>query len=262
MRTTRRRVRKPDPLATVEGVRAVCEQLQGLLPDLIPRSEKKLWALLHAVRHLESYPAKENRGGRPSPWRREDLLEVARGLRAILERETRGRVSISSFVGLYLRILRFPSDIQGALDRSEVTLQEATILARLTPERLEVSVAEATATRHQILAAHLKAQGSQSSLRERVKEVLGEANLVSGETMASTVQKVDQLLEVDPEDKRHLFYEEMKNLFYAMREIEPEDVDEKAMEAFSDAADRLASVIYSIQQKRKKRGKREQKFYL
>jgi hypothetical protein len=86
--------------------------------------------------------------------------------------------------------------------------------------------------------------------------------VLSGETISSMVQKVDQLLEVDPEDKRHLFYEEIKNLFYAMREIEPEDIDEKSMEAFSEAADQLSGVIFSIQQKRKKREKREQKFHL
>jgi hypothetical protein len=217
---------------------------------------------LIAVRHLESYPVKESRGGRPSPWRREDLLEVARGLRAILERETRGRVSISSFVGLYLRILRFPADLQTALDRGEITLQEATILARLTHDRLEVPAATATAIRRQILTAHLKAQGSQSGLRERVKEVLGEANVVSGETMMNVVQKVDQLLDVDPEDKRHLFYEEMRNLFYAMREIEPDDIDDHAMESFSEAADRLSGIIYSIRQKRLKRENAVRKFDL
>ena len=37
-------------------------------------------------------------------------------LSAILERETGGRVSVSSFVGLYLRLLRFPADVLSALD--------------------------------------------------------------------------------------------------------------------------------------------------
>ncbi len=50
--------------------------------------------------------------------------------------------------------------------------------------------------------------------------------------MTAVVQKMDELLEIDPADKRHFFYEEMKRLFYAMRQIEPEDVDDAGLEAF------------------------------
>lgn len=42
---------------------------------------------------------------------------------------------------------------------------------------------------------------------------------VPSENMTAIVQKVDKLLEIDPADKRHIFhifYEEMKRLFYAM----------------------------------------------
>jgi hypothetical protein len=59
---------------------------------------------------------------------------------------------------------------------------------------------------------------------------LGETDGVSGAEMAAVVHKVDELLEIDPSDKRHLFYEEMKRLFYAMREIEPEDVDDESLD--------------------------------
>jgi hypothetical protein len=38
------------------------------------------------------------------------LLQVASQLRAILDRETQGRLSLSSFLDYYLRILGFPSD--------------------------------------------------------------------------------------------------------------------------------------------------------
>lgn len=44
--------------------------------------------------------------------------------------------------------------------------------------------------------------------------------------MTAVVTKVDELLEVDPSDTSHMFWEEMKRLFYAMREIQAEDLDE------------------------------------
>jgi len=61
-----------------------------------------------------------------------------------------------------------------------------------------------------VLRAHLLDRGSQNGLRARVKDILGETDGVSGAEMASVVRKLDELLEVDPADKRHLFYEEMK----------------------------------------------------
>lgn len=67
------------------------------------------------------------------------------------------------------------------------------------------------------------------------------------------MQKVDELLEIDPSDKRHLFYEEMKRLFYAMREIQPEDVDDESLDQFMAAADQLSNAIYSIELKRRKK---------
>lgn len=107
--------------------------------------------------------------------------------------------------------------------------------------------------RSEVLRAHTTAQESQNGLRARIKEILGEASTVSSENMTAIVQKVDELLEIDPSDKRHIFYEEMKRLFYAMREIEPEDVDEETLERFMTAADELSNVIYSIELRRRQR---------
>lgn len=261
MKTARRRPRRFDSLATPTGVRAICDQLRERCPEHIPKSDKKFLAMLGAVRHVERYPATDTRAGRPSRWRRQDLLEVGRHLRAILERETSSRVSLSSFVGLYLRILHFPADLQAALERGDLTLQEAMLLARLSSERLALPAARAEAMRREIIAAHLQAQGSQNSLRERVRELLGESNVVSSKTVAAAVDTIDELLRVDPQDKRHLFYEQIKNLFYAMKEIRPEDVDEKALNEFSKTADALFLVIHSIQNRRKQREKVTSKFY-
>jgi len=182
-------------------------------------------------------------------------MEAASQLRGILERETLGRVSVNSFIGQYIPILNYPSDVAVALSRGDINLHEAAQLARLTPERLEISPAKAAAMRQEVLRAHQLARGSQNSLRARVKEILGEVVAVSTEEMTSVVQKVDELLEIDPADKRHFFYEEMKRLFYAMREIQPEDIDDESLDQFMSAADQLSNAIYTIELKRRKQKK-------
>jgi hypothetical protein len=223
------------------------------MPDVIPSSEKRLLRFLYAVRHVERRPATDTRRGRPSQWPREKLLEAAARLRAILERETSGRVSLNSFTGQYLPLLQFPTDVTDALVSGQINLQEAASFARLTPGRMDSSPAKARSVRGEVLRVHLLSQGSQNSLRKRVKEILGEVVSVSTEQMANVVQKVDELLEIDPSDKRHLFYEEMKRLFYAMREIQPEDVDDESLDQFMTAADQLSNAIYSIELKRRKK---------
>jgi hypothetical protein len=255
MRATRRRQRTPDPLAHPEAVRAVCEELRSRMPWVIPNSEKQLIRFLYAVRHVERRPATDTKRGRPSRWRREDLVSAAGHLRAILGRETSGRVSLNSFLGQYILILNFPGDVQEALSDGRVNHQEAAQLARLTPERLECPAAEARRTRAEILRAHLSVQGSQTRLRSRVKELLGEAahSRVSSEGVVEVLAKADYLLEVNPADTRHLFFEEMKRIFFAMREIQPEDLDEEVMDDFLQAVDQLTNVLTRIEKRRQKR---------
>jgi hypothetical protein len=230
MRATRRRRRESDTLASPEAVRTICHLLRERMPDTIPTSEKQLARFLFAVRHVERRPATDTRRGRPSHWPQEKLMEAASQLRGILERETSGRVSVNSFIGQYVPLLNFPSDVVNALSRVEINLHEAAQLARLTPERLEISPAKAAAMRQEVLRAHQLARGSQNSLRARVKEILGEVVAISTEEMTSVVQKADELLEIDPADKRHFFYEEMKRLFYAMREIQPDDINDESLD--------------------------------
>lgn len=186
-------------------------------------------------------------------------MEAASQLRGILERETSGRVSVNSFIGQYIPLLEFPHDVTKVLSQGEINLHEATQLARLTPERLGCTPAKAFSTRMEILRAHVLARGSQNSLRVRVKEILGEVVTLSTKEMSGVLQKVDELLEIDPSDKRHIFYEEMKRLFYAMREIQTEDIDEESLDEFMAAADQLSNAIYRIELKRRKREKHVRK---
>jgi hypothetical protein len=255
MRSTRRRQRLPDLLARPEAVRAVCEELRSRMPGVIPNSEKHLVRFLYAVRHVERRPATDTKRGRPSRWRREDLVSAAGIMRAVLQRETSGRVSLNSFVGQYVPILNYPADVIVALAAGQINLHEAAQLARLTPDRLECDAERARSVRDELLRSHVLDRGSQNRLRARVKDILGETDGVTGEQMTAVVHKVDELLEIDPGDKRHLFYEEMKRLFYAMREIEPEDVDDESLDQFMSAADQLSNAIYKIESKRRQREK-------
>ncbi len=262
MRATRRRPRTLDPLASPDAVRFVCQSLRERLPETIPKTEKDLLRFLNAVRHVERRPATDTRRGRPSHWSREDLVEAAGVLRSILHRETSGRVSLSSFVAQYLPLLHFPADVVEALSSGEINLQEAAQLARLTPERLDCAQAQARSTRKDILQAHLRMRGSQNGLRTRVKEILGETVKVSSEAMTQVIAKVDEMLEIDPADQRHFFYEEMKRLFYAMREVNPEDLDDEVIERFMAVADEMSNVLYSIDLKRRRREAKTVKFAL
>lgn len=261
MRATRRRLRTPDPLATPDAVRAICQLLGERIPDLIPSSEKQLLRFLYAVRHIERRPATDTKRGRPSRWPREKLTEAATQLRGILERETSGRISVNSFIGQYLPLLQFPSDVADALTSGRINLQEAAQLSRLTPARLGCSPREARVRRDELVRQHLAVQGSQTRLRTRVKELLGEAQeeAISSEGMATVVAKIDELLEIDPTDTRHMFWEEMKRLFFAMKEIEPEDLDEETMNDFLSAIDSVSNVLYRIEARRRRREQQPQR---
>jgi len=54
----------------------------------------------------------------------------------------------------------------------------------------------------------------------------------------------------------------MKRLFYAMREIQPEDIDDELLEQFMAAADGLSNAIYAIELKRQKREKKVKKLVI
>jgi hypothetical protein len=93
-------------------------------------------------------------------------------LRELLRRET--SISVRSFVGQYLPILDFPEDVREALEHGDMNLFEAHQLARITARKLVGTEVEARGLRRRLLKAHLMAQGSETLLRARVKEALGE----------------------------------------------------------------------------------------
>ena len=113
------------------------------------------------------------------------------------------------------------------------------------------------AIRQEALRNHVRMQGSQTQLRQRVAELLGAETLVTSENMTAAVHQVDDLLTVEEDDQRHLFYEQMKEFFFAMREIKPEEIDDPTLEEILEASDRLMTVIHRIRLKRKQRAERE-----
>lgn len=253
----RRRNRQADPLASVTEIREVIEELRERISDPLPSSEKDLERLFNAVRHIERHPSGASRSGRPSHFPREMLLDVARHLKAVLARRYGERISPATFIAFCLPILNYPPDLIEALEQGELTRLEASLLARLTPERLGVKPRKALSIRQEAIRNHIRVQGSQTQLQRRVAELLGGETLLTSENMTAAVHEIDDLLSVEEDDRRHLFYEQMKEFFFAMRDIQPEEVDDQTLEEILEASDRLMTVIHRIRLRRKQRAERE-----
>lgn len=253
MRNNRQRSRTTDLLAHPDAIRNILGRLREVYPEKLPEHERRLLKMLTAVRHLERRPATDTNRGRPSPWRRDALIKLASCLRGLLERETSGRVSLNSFLGLYIRVLDFPEDVISALASGEINLFEAAQLARISSKRLGVSVAEARSKRKEVLRTHLLSRGSGEQLRKRVSELLGyplqpKANPKNSDGWGFMV--VDELLEVDSCDSRHLFWEELRRISLAIHSITPEDVDDKILDELLPLIDKLTAILLRIEKQR------------
>lgn len=251
MKATKRRARRKDPLASVEAVEAVLDRLRASLPAEIPRSRRNLYSLLNAVRGLYMRQPTETKRGRPALFAREHLLRVDSLLRDLLSRET--SISVRSFVGQYLPILDFPRDVSEALERGDINLFEAHQLARLTPKRMGVTEKEARALRKRLLEAHLTAQGSGTLLRARVKEVLGEMREPDPtETEVLAVGKADELLEADPLDASHLFFEELRMIGRALRQIGPGEITDEDLAEIMPAVDQITLTLQKVARRKER----------
>jgi len=193
----------------------------------------------------------ETRRGRPPRYTREHLLRVDAKLRELLGRET--RLSVRSFVGQCLPVLDFPKDVREALERGDVNLFEAHQLARLNARKLGGTDGEARSLRRRLLEAHLLAQGSGTLLRVRVKEALGEMREPDPtETEVLAVGKADELLEADPLDASHLFFEELRMVSRALREMGPGEVTDEDLEEIMPAVDQITLTLQKIARRRER----------
>jgi hypothetical protein len=252
MRAARRRERKTDLLASPDVVRGVLSALRSVLPDIIPPRDKELVRMLRAARHVQRYPATDTKRGRPSRWRREDLLKVAARLADILDRETSSRTSLASFVDHYLRLLHFTADVTTALSNNEINLFEAEQLARVTEKRLGVTPAEARRTRTDLLASHLQTKASGERLRRRVNELLS-TSLVEVEALSTSenlAQEWQDLEDFDPYDPAHLFWDQLKQLGFAFREISRDEVTEQEVEELLKASEPVMAIVARIQRRK------------
>jgi len=214
--------------------------------------EKEMVQLARAVRHVERYSATDTRRGRPSRWPREDLVRIGSRLTEILSRETDGRISVSTFVDHYLRILDFPPDVLEVLSRADVNLFEAEQLARVTAKRLGISPQGARRKRAELLSAHLASRSSGERLRRRINELLNPSRPeeVPSSPRGDGPEEVSNLEDFDPYDSTHLFWEEIKQLGFAFREIRREDLTDELIEELLHAAQPLWSVIAKIQRRK------------
>jgi hypothetical protein len=253
LKATRRRTRKTDSLAAPDAVRAVVEQLRASLLDIIPQRDKDLVRMLRAVRHIQRYPATDTRRGRPSRWKREDLLKVATRLEDILDRETSSRTSLASFIDHYLRLLDFPVEVINALTAGNINIFEAEQLARVTPVRLQSTLGRAKSVRVELLSTHMQTKESGERLRRRVNELLRQASVAATSMdVTNEVQEIEDLEDFDPHDSTHLFWEQLKQLGFAFREIRREDVTDEEIEELLKASEPIMAVLAKIQRRREK----------
>jgi hypothetical protein len=221
------------------------------LPEIIPNRDRELVRLLRAARHAQRYPATDTKRGRPSKWRREDLLKVAARLGDILGREPDSHVSFASFVDHYLRLPDFPADVIEALSNGEINLFEAEQLARLSAPRLGVSSSQAKGTRAEILSSHLQTKASGERLRRRVNEMLRSSIAeVVDDSASESALDLEDLEDFDPYDPTHLFWEQLKQLGFAFREIRREDVTDEEIEELLRASEPILAILSRIQRRK------------
>lgn len=207
--------------------------------------------MLRAVRHTQRYSATDTKRGRPSHWNREDLLKVTARLSDILERETSSHISIASFVDHYLRLLDFPADIIQALIAGDINLFEAEQLARITDERLGATSSQAKRTRADLLSTHLQTKEAGPRLRQRVKELLRPS---TNEAVLSESAELELNLEdFDPYDPTHLFWDQIKQLGFALRDIRPEDVNDEEIDELLRVSEPVLTVLARIQRRKERK---------
>ena len=265
MSITRRRTRRPDPLATRTAVRAVLAQLQTALGPASPKTEKDCISLLRAAGHTARQPLVKPGRGRKSRWSAYDKSQVRLLLSEILARGTK-RVAVRSFLEHYLLILGFPPDVAEALEAGTINLFEAEQLARLSAKRLGVSEAQSQQRRQAFLRTHLQAQASGVRLKAKVDAALQGARApVTGSGTAAAPRPTNApLVAVAPfageQDEltppiqewleglppEHLFAEYLHLIGSLLREIRAEDLQEPELNRIAELAEPLIRYLNAL----------------
>jgi hypothetical protein len=138
-----------------------------------------------------------------------------------------------------------------ALSSGQINLFEAEQLARITAERLEVTPAQGRRTRSEMLSTHLQARLSGERLRQRVAELLRASSVEAGKSPADSTEF--DLEDFDPYDPTHLFWDQIKQLGFALRDIRREDVRDEEIDELLQASEPVMTILARIQ-RRKARG--------
>jgi hypothetical protein len=171
-------------------------------------------------------------------------------LRGILDRETPSQISFASFVDHYLRLLDFPRDVIEALENGEINLFEAEQFARVIAQRLGVTNDLAKRTRADLLSTHLQTKASGERLRQRINELLRASAIESRGTGAELAVESEDLEDFDPYDSTHLFWEQLKQLGFAFREIRREDVTDDEIDELLKASEPILAILSRIQRRK------------
>ena len=265
MSITRRRTRRPDPLATRTAVRAVLAQLQTALGPASPKTEKDCISLLRAAGYTERQPLVKPGRGRKSRWSAYDKSRVRGLLTEILARGTK-RVAVRSFLEHYLLILGFPPDVAEALEAGTINLFEAEQLARLSAKRLGVSEAQSRQRRQAFLRTHLQAQASGVRLKAKVDAALQHTRSTvavpvttatlrqDNERLAAAPNLAAELGELTPPihewmeglPPEHLFAEYLHLIGSLLREIRAEELQEPELNRIAELAEPLIRYLNAL----------------
>ncbi len=230
----RRYRRNLDPYQTRENFAALFEQMKtAVYPKGV--SDGDFRKLLYAIQYYERHPAKESKSGRRAAFEDTFLFNASLKIKAVLQNETAGRISLLRFISTYLPILNYPPDVQKALDVHKINLEEARILAGIRRASLGESVKRRPSEiRQEIINRHLKRQGTQIELKKRVAEKLNLTPKKQAANVAANVAlidaDVDKMLEFDEFDTEHLLWEEIKGLVYLMREVDSSLINDETSE--------------------------------
>lgn len=138
-----------------------------------------------------------------------------------------------------------------ARENGDINLFEAEQLARVTAQRLGATHGQAKRTRAELLSAHLQTKASGERLRQRVNELLRASVAETGEsTDGELAAELEDLEDFDPYDSTHLFWEQLKQLGFAFREIRREDVTDEELEELLKASEPVLAILSRIQRRK------------
>lgn len=167
-----------------------------------------------------------------------------------MECETTSHISLASFVDHYLRLLDFPADVLAALSSGEINLFEAAQLSRTSAERLGSTSSQARHTRADLLATHLHTKESGPRLHQRVNELLRASVNEAGDDEA--IETELNLEDFDPYDPTHLFWDQIKQLGFALRDIWREDVTDEEIDELLRLNEPVLTVLARIQRRKER----------